>query len=457
MIPVPYPAPYPIYMDEGEADGLPGPQPRRRAPARLAPEKAGPRLKSPQRRPPPAAPPTAPARANSGVPPAGESRFVAREVLVTLAADAEPLARDLARTQRLRLLATRPLALTGALLVRYRIPDGRTVAAVITALEGDSRVRAAQPNYLYTLMQASPPPQGGLAAAQYGLARLRAGVAQLNAKGVGVLAAVIDSGVDGQHRELAGTVTQSVDVTGASAAKPPADVHGTAIAGIIAAHDQMSGVAPGARIMAIRAFAPPSGKGGANRSGSHGSSQAVILGLEAAVQAKARVVNMSFAGPRDPLLSETLAAAAAKGVVLVAAAGNDGPDAAPAWPAADPHVIAVTATDANDQRIAAAGRGDHIAIAAPGADIIAPAPGDAYQFSTGSSMAAAHVTGAVALLLEADPALTPAGARQILTETAKDLGPAGRDADTGAGLVDAAAAVAAAKKITATGQAPPAP
>jgi len=449
VIPVPYPAPYPapVYMDEGEADELPAPQPRRRAPARLAPEKAGPRAKPPQRRPP-AAPPAAPARANSGVPPAGESRFVASEVLVTLAADAEPLARDLARTQRLRLLATRPLALTGALLVRYRIPDGRTVAAVITALEGDSRVRAAQPNYLYTLMQASPPSQGGLAAAQYGLARLRAGVAQLNAKGVGVLAAVIDSGVDGRHRELAGTVTQSVDVTGASVEKPPAEAHGTAIAGIIAAHDQMSGVAPGARIMAIRAFAPPSGKGGANRSGSQGSSQAVILGLEAAVQAKARVVNMSFAGPRDPLLSEALAAAAARGVVLVAAAGNDGPDAAPAWPAADPHVIAVTATDANDQRIAAASRGDHIAIAAPGADIIAPAPGDAYQFSTGSSMAAAHVTGAVALLLEADPALTPAGARRILTETAKDLGPAGRDADTGAGLVDAAAAVAAAKKMT---------
>jgi len=444
-------------MDEEEADGLPAPQPRRRAPARLAPEKAGARPKPPRRQPPPAVPPAAPARANSGVPPAGESRFVAREVLVTLAAGAEPLARDLARSQRLRLLATRPLALTGALLVRYRIPDRRTVAAVITALEGDRRVRSAQPNYVYTLMQAPPPSQGNLAAAQYGLARLRAGVAHLSAKGAGVLAAVIDSGVDSQHRELAGAVAQSVDVTDAGAGKPPADAHGTAIAGIIAAHDQMSGVAPGARIMAIRAFVAPSGKGGADRSGAHGSSQAVILGLEAAVQAKARVVNMSFAGPRDPLLSETLAAAAGKGVVLVAAAGNDGPDAAPAWPAADPHVIAVTATDANDRRVAAASRGDHIAIAAPGADIIAPAPGDAYQFSTGSSMAAAHVTGAVALLLEADPALTPADARRILTETAKDLGPAGRDADTGAGLIDAAAAVAAAKKITATGQAPPAP
>ncbi|MGV2979222.1 S8 family peptidase [Camelimonas sp. ID_303_24] len=494
-----YPAP--VYLDEDDdaVDMPPAPQPRRRAPARAAPEKAVAPPKPPRRPPPVVAPPAppAPARADSGVPAAGETRFAPREVLVTLATSAgapaaEPLARDLARSQRLRLLTIRPLALTGVLLVRYQIPDQRTVSAVITLLERDSRVLSAQPNYLYTLTQAETsqpaasrneapqaetsrtgtagagaaqpattqgatpptPSRGGLAASQYGLERLRAGVAQVSAKGAGVLTAVIDSGVDGKHRELAGAVAQAIDVTQAGAGGAPADAHGTAIAGIIAARDQMSGVAPGAQLVAIRAFAPAAGKtpgekAAASHNGAHGSSLTVILALEAAAQAKARVVNMSFAGPRDPLLSKALAAAAGKGMILVAAVGNDGPEAPPAWPAADPNVIAVTATDASDQRVAVANRGPHVAVAAPGADIIGPTPGNAYQFSTGSSMAAAHVTGAVALLLETNPALTPSEARKILTETAKDLGPAGRDADTGAGLVDAGAAVDAARKMTA--------
>lgn len=500
-----YPAP--VYLDEDDdaVDMSPAPQPRRRAPARAAPEKAVAPPKPPRRPPPVVAPPAppAPARADSGVPAAGETRFAPREVLVTLATSAgapaaEPLARDLARRQRLRLLTMRPLALTGVLLVRYQIPDQRTVSAVITLLERDSRVLSAQPNYLYTLTQAETPqaetpqaetpqaaearkeaPQaemsgtgapgtgaaqpattqgatpshGGLAASQYGLERLRAGVAQVSAKGAGVLTAVIDSGVDGKHRELAGAVAQAIDVTQAGAGGAPADAHGTAIAGIIAARDQMSGVAPGAQLVAIRAFAPAAGKtpgekAAASSRGAHGSSLTVILALEAAAQAKARVVNMSFAGPRDPLLSKALAAAAGKGMILIAAVGNDGPEAPPAWPAADPNVIAVTATDASDQRVAVTSRGPHVAVAAPGADIIGPTPGNAYQFSTGSSMAAAHVTGAVALLLETNPALTPSEARKILTETAKDLGPAGRDADTGAGLVDAGAAVDAARKMT---------
>lgn len=395
--------------------------------------------------------PPAPARADSGVPVSGETRFAAREVLVTLPANAEPLARDLARAQRLRVLTTQPLALTGVLLVRYQIADKRSVDAVIIALERDSRVLSAQPNYLYVLTQSQAAQRGALTSSQYGLERLRAGVAHLSATGDGVPVAVIDSGVDDTHRELAGAVISSVNVM---PDKPAPDAHGTAIAGIIAARDQMRGVAPAAPIIAIRAFAPASSAKAS--SGAHGSSLAVILALEAAVAAKARVVNMSFAGPRDPLLSKTLAAAAQKGVILVAAAGNDGPDAPPAWPAADPHVIAVTATDVNDQRVAISGRGDHIAIAAPGADIIGPSPGNAYQFSTGSSMAAAHVSGAVALLLQANPKLTAADVRKALTETAKDLGTTGRDPDTGAGLVDAGAAVDAAKKAGASAAPEPA-
>ena len=132
---------------------------------------------------------------------------------------------------------------------------------------------------------------------------------------------------------------------------------------------------------------------------------------------------MSFAGPSDPMLLRLLAAAYGKGMVLIAAAGNGGPQSEPLYPAADPDVIAVTATDSDDQLYDMANRGRYIAVAAPGVDILALAPGDAYQVSTGTSIAAAHVSGIAALLLERKPSLKPSDIRGILIATAKQIGP----------------------------------
>jgi subtilisin family serine protease len=146
-------------------------------------------------------------------------------------------------------------------------------------------------------------------------------------------------------------------------------------------------------------------------------------------------------------LRDALAKANQKGMILIAAAGNAGPRSPPLFPAADPNVIAVTATDSDDAIFSGANRGDHIAVAAPGVDILAPAPDGTYQFTTGTSVAAAEVSGVVALLLERNPALTSADVRRILMATAKDLGPKGRDRDFGAGLVNALQAVTAAKPV----------
>jgi subtilisin family serine protease len=127
-------------------------------------------------------------------------------------------------------------------------------------------------------------------------------------------------------------------------------------------------------------------------------------------------------------------------VVLVAAAGNGGADAKPAYPAALPEVIAVTATDDGDQLYKDANRGSYIAVAAPGVDIIAAAPKGAYDISSGTSLAAAHVSGIAALMLERNPKLTSKDVREALAESAHKISGKSKD-EVGAGVADAAGAL----------------
>jgi subtilisin family serine protease len=208
------------------------------------------------------------------------------------------------------------------------------------------------------------------------------------------------------------------------------------MAGAIAARRNMLGIAPGVGLLTVRAFSTKANS-------AEGTTFNIIKGLDWAAAQGARVVNMSFAGPSDPRLRDALAKANKKGMVLIAAAGNAGPNSPPLYPAADPNVIAVTATNADDALFTGANRGNYIAVAAPGVDIFAPAPDGTYQFTTGTSVAAAEVSGVAALLIERNPALTPAEVRKILMDTAKDLGPKGRDRDFGAGLVNALKALTA--------------
>jgi subtilisin family serine protease len=130
-----------------------------------------------------------------------------------------------------------------------------------------------------------------------------------------------------------------------------------------------------------------------------------------------------------------------RGAVLIAAAGNAGPNSRPLYPAANPDVIAVTATDPEDMPFAQANRGPHIAVAAPGVNILAAAPNAGYQMQSGTSFAAAQVSGIAALLLERNPKLDAASIRSILMSTARDLGAPGHDDQFGSGLADALDAV----------------
>jgi subtilisin family serine protease len=134
-----------------------------------------------------------------------------------------------------------------------------------------------------------------------------------------------------------------------------------------------------------------------------------------------------------------LARAYARGMVLIAAVGNAGPRAPPLYPAAYRDVIGVTAADIDDKLLAQANRGPQVTFAAPGVAVIEPAPGNSYQVTSGTSVAAAHASGVAALVLARDPKLSPAAVRRIMIKGAHRI--AGTRRDVGAGEIDALGAL----------------
>jgi subtilisin family serine protease len=360
------------------------------------------------------------------------SRTVRGEIVAEIdGALSDAQADELARRHRLERIGSQNFPLIGGTIGLFRIVDRRTVEMVRRELAADG-VRSVQPNFRYVLQEQKAALAEG-DPAQYALAKLRLPQAHGLALGANVTIAVIDSGIDIRHPELANAIAGSFDALGS---KEGPHVHGTGIAGAIVSHARLMGSAPAARILAIRAF-------GAAPSGAESTSFVILKGLDYAAAHGAQIVNMSFAGPKDALIERGIAAAAAKGIVMVAAAGNAGAKSPPLYPAANASVIAVSATDAQDKLFAASNRGSHIAISAPGVDIFLPAPDEKYQMTSGTSFSAAYISGLAALMLERNPALKPNEVRAILMKTARDLGAPGRDDFFGAGEADAFAAVSA--------------
>jgi subtilisin family serine protease len=338
----------------------------------------------------------------------------------------------LARRHGLRRIESQNFPLLGATFGLFRITDGRSFERASRDFGADSSVRAVHPNFRYLLQQQKAAGQEG-DPAQYVLAKMRLPEAHMLAHGAGIRVAVIDSAIDMKHRELASSVVDSYDALGSSEGP---HVHGTGIAGAIAAHARLMGAAPSAELIAIRAFSTAT-------NGAQSNSWVILKSLDYAFQKQARIINMSFAGPKDPLIERGIDAVAARNIVMVAAAGNAGAKSPPLYPAANPKVIAVSATDQQDHLFAASNRGSYIAVAAPGAELFLPAPDDKYQMTSGTSFSAAYVSGLAALMLERNPALKPEELRATLMRTARDLGSPGRDDLFGSGEADAFAALEA--------------
>ena len=381
--------------------------------------------------PPQNPPPRGPRQARGhhiDIPPRGVTAFVPNEILFEVESGTPAQYTNVvARRLHLTLLETQSFTLTGHTLQRWRIDGNASVRATLSGLQPFSRI-SAQPNFFYVFGQAQPPAQSD-AGAQYVVPKLHLLEAHKITNGDDVLVAVIDSKIDDRHPDLAGVIVDQYDALGTPA---PAHMHGTGMAGAIAAHAKLIGVAPKVKLLAIRAFS-------GTAEGAQGTTFNILKGLDWAASKNARIVNMSFAGPADPMFRDMLAKAHARGMVLIAAVGNAGPRSPPLYPAADRDVIGVTATDADDKLLPQANRGQQVAVAAPGVQIVEPAPDAGYQLTTGTSVAAAHASGVAALLLARNPKLTPNQVRSLLIKSARAI--PGNKRDVGAGVIDALAAV----------------
>ena len=353
----------------------------------------------------------------AGLPPVASPRaiageFVPDEVLVTVDGDAQTVG-AIAADFGLEIRSQRVSGLLGATIVRYGIPDGRAVATVLAQLETDGRTRRRAPNHVYSLQQAA-----GIA--NYAFERIA--LDPRFADGAGVAVAVIDTALDVEHPALAGAIAESRDFMPGVAVNDRD--HATSIAGLIAGAGPFRGVAPGARIFHARAF-----------EGGRSTMDIIIEAVDWAAEQDVRIVNMSFVGPKNEMLELACAAARARDMVLVAAAGNNGPGAPWGYPAAYDEVIAVTATDADDRLMPQANRGAYVYVAAPGVDMVAPVGGGT-DLVTGTSFAAAIVSGAIANLVNVKPGVSAEWIEANLAATAGDLGAAGRDSEFGYGLLD---------------------
>lgn len=366
---------------------------------------------------------------------------VPRRVLALVPLAAAPAmlaaAQAIAATHNLSVLEVHPLASIGAGLAVFEILDGLPSAAKVAALAADPRVVLSQPDMVYdTAAQVSP-----YAGFEYAPVLIRADRTRKHSRGQGVTVALIDTGVDEGHHALAGRIAETHDVTG-TAFGP--DVHGTMLAGILAAapprkDSPMSGIAPGVRIVAVKACVAR----GRGLSAARCWSSTLARGMDLALQRGARILNLSVGGPEDRLLGRLTEAAVHQGRLVVAAAGNDGPRGKPPFPAALDPAVAVTAVDARRTLYLHATRGPFVDLAAPGVEVVTTAPAEGFQLASGTSIATAVVSAVAALLLEKRPRLAPGEIRSFLERSARDLGPTGRDPEFGAGLVDACAALSA--------------
>lgn len=242
---------------------------------------------------------------------------------------------------------------------------------------------------------------------------------------------MIDTVVNVEHEALRDQAIEVVSVISSEEAESGA-VHGTAIAALLvgSSASRTPGLLPQANLVAVEAFHR-------DPAGDAADAYKIVRAIDELAVRSVQVVNMSFAGPANAVLERTADNAQEAGMILIAAAGNNGPKAPPAYPAAYAGIVAVTAVDKRQRIYRQASRGDHIDFAAPGVRLWTAASVSGGRFRSGTSYAVPFVSAAVASLLAQDSEQGVDEVLQLLSTRSVDLGDSGRDSIFGWGLVKA--------------------
>jgi hypothetical protein len=322
---------------------------------------------------------------------------------------------SIARRHGLRQLAAWPIEVLDVHCIVYAVDDARGLEVVLDEVRADRAVESVQPLRLFRA-QSSGQSTGQSGAArddpylglQDSVAVMQVEEAHRWSRGAGVRIAVVDSGVDDTHPDLAGRIVVSRDLTGAPQGSGRHDLHGTAVAGVIAANEGngtgIVGIAPDSSVLALRGcWQEPRGETQATVCNTLTLARALALSLSE----RADIINLSLTGPSDPLLERLLRRALAMGKIVVAAV-PEAPGRDEGFPANLSGVIAVAS--AGGPTVA----GFPEALRAPGHNVLTLRPEGRYDFESGSSMAAANVTGIAALLRSLRHDVTAADLRMLL-------------------------------------------
>lgn len=318
-------------------------------------------------------------------------------------------AKAVATAHALREVAAWPIGLLGIHCIIYQLPPGVDRDAALERLRRDNRVETAQPYQSFATLTSD---SGAVSASdpyrplQRNLDMMDVAGAHLWSRGEGVRIAIVDTGIDAGHPDLAGRVFKQENFVDGDKSIPH-DRHGTAVAGVIAAVENNSqgivGIAPAARLYGMRACWP------APRDDSRAVCSTLTLAkaLAAAIEARIDIVNLSLTGPSDPLLTRLIEVGLRRGVVFVGATPPSGDGNV--FPTGIPGVIGVDAAGAKASA-------DSV-LFAPGSEVLTLVPDGRYDFLSGSSLAAASVSGGVALLLARDRSLRADNARELLARS----------------------------------------
>jgi len=355
----------------------------------------------------------------------GGDRFVPGEVVVAnLSGDAEEDVRQLGFV----VLGEQQLPSLGLTVTRLRVPQRMTTPAAQTLLAARFPTMLVDVNAVYR-------PQGELVLPPPDYTAKLIGWGHTpDTCGRGIRIAMLDTAVDTIETGLRGAHIEQRSFL-SSDAKPAPTEHGTAIAEILVGQQDGTsghGLLPSAELTVANVFA-------ADTAGApYADVMALLGGLDWLASSGAPVINMSFSGDANSLMTLALQRATVGRAIVVAAVGNDGRAAPPSFPAAVPGVIGVTAVDSRSQPYDDANNGDYVDFAAPGVRIWTPSRGPGGSYNTGTSFAAPFVAAAVAALLAEGAPRDPDRISQSLAESAIDLGAPGKDPIFGWGLIQVA-------------------